>query len=278
MKNLLNSEQRELRARIVFAWLFLILVYFFSTDTLLSQLERPATIHPGSDNGFWLLHLLHIPQFFMNQPVPALLFDILLTCGCIICFIVPGQRVFTWIVVLLTWLLYVIYSSAAGKQYAQIGYLIPPVAFLAFSPVRFTLLWKAVRYWVCFLYASAGFYKIYYGGFSTPNNMQHILEQMNAEWLLFHTEGLQYRCIRYLLDHPTAAQTLFVMATACDLLLLIGFFTTRYDRYLLGALLLFHSANYFLLHISFVEQSLIFAPFLPWRKLDRSIQTNLPHD
>ncbi len=278
MKDVLTYEQRELRARIVFAWLFLILVYFFLTHTLASQLERPATIYPGSDNSFWLLHLLNVPQYVMSHTVPALLFDIVLTCGCIICFIVPGQRFFTRIVVCLIWLLYVIYSSAAGKHYAQIGYLIPPVAFLAYSPERFTLLWKAVRYWICFLYVSAGFYKIYYGGFTTPANMQHILEQMNAEWLLFNREGLQYSCIRYLLDHPQTAQVLFMLATCCDLLLLVGFFTTRYDRLLLWALVLFHCANYFLLHISFVEQSLIFAPFLPWRKIDRSIQTNLPHD
>ncbi len=278
MKEIFTPEQREVRARIVFAWLFLILVYFFLTHTLVSQLERPATIYPGSDNTFWLLHLLNVPQYFMNHPVSALLFDIVLTCGCIICFIVPGQRLFTWIVVILTWLLYVVYSSAAGKHYAQIGYLIPPIAFLARAPVRFTLLWKAVRYWVCFLYVSAGCYKIAYGGFSTPGNMQHILEQMNTEWFLFNRDGLQYQCIRFLIDHPSLSQILFMLATCCDLLLIIGFFTVRYDRLLLAGLLLFHCANYFLLHISFVEQSLIFAPFLPWRKIDQSIQTHLPHD
>ena len=148
-------------ASVIFAWLFVVLVYFFLNNSLLSQLNQPVLIQPGIDNGFWFLHVLRIPQLLLQQPAIALTFDILLTVSCLICIFVPQQRWFTLVVIIGVWLLYVCYSSAAGKQYAQIGYILTPLPFLAMRKERFALLWEGLRYWVCFLYLTAGFYKIY---------------------------------------------------------------------------------------------------------------------
>ena len=261
-----TNYPREFMARTIFAWLFLILIYFFANHSLVSQMQQPELIYPGSDNSFWLLHILGIPQFLMKHYAAALIFDIALTCSCLICVFVPQQKLFTWITVIGVWLLYVCYCSAAGKHYAQIGYLLAPIPFLALRPMKFDLLWNGFRYWVCFLYVSAGIFKIYYGGFGYSDNMSHILWQGNADWFLFNHNGFQYDTIRYGIEHPGVSQWLFRLATLADLALIIGFFTKRFDGWLLGSLLLFHLANFFLLHISFVEQSLIFAAFLPWRR------------
>ena len=94
-------------ASIIFGWLFFILVYFFSTNSLLSQLEAPVLIYPESDNSYWLLHIFRIPQTLLTRYPMALVFDILLTCSCLICVFVPGQRFFTWITVAAVWLLYI---------------------------------------------------------------------------------------------------------------------------------------------------------------------------
>ncbi len=254
-------------ARIIFAWLFLILLYFFATDTLVSQLQSPATVYPGSDNTFWLLHILNIPGFLFWHPGAALGFDVLLTTSCLICVFVPGQRLFTWITVAGVWILYVCYCTAAGKHYAQIGYIITPLAFLAIKEKKFQFSWQLVRYWVCFLYASAGFYKLWYGGFWAADTMSNIVAQTDSDWLSLTNEaGWQQRFTAWMIAHPTPAQWLYRAATVVDLSLLLAFFTKKWDKWLLTALLTFHVGNYLLLHISFVEQSLIFAPLLPWQK------------
>jgi len=269
-----NYYPREFMARVVFAWLFLILVYFFFNNNLLSQMQQPVLIYPGSDNSFWLLHILSVPQFLLRNDPAALIFDIVLTCSCMICIFIPQQKFFTWVTVIGVWLLYVCYCSAAGKHYAQVGYLLAPLPFLALLPNRFDLLWNGFRYWVCFLYVSAGFYKLYYGGFFYEQNMSQVLWQGNAEWFVFNHSSLQYETIRYGIEHPVASQWLFRLATLADLALIAGFFTKRFDGWLLGALLMFHSLNFFLLHISFVEQSLIFAPLLPWKRWANHFQNN----
>ncbi|HMK02981.1 MAG TPA: hypothetical protein VK489_02270 [Ferruginibacter sp.] len=265
-------------ARAIFSWLFIILVHFFFNNSLLSQLQQPPLIYPGSDNSFWLLHMLNIPQFLLQHCWAALIFDILLTCSCIICIIIPQQRVFTWITVAGTWILYIAYCSAAGKHYAQIGYLLAPIPFLALSMKRFDMLWELVRYWVCFLYVCAGIYKLWYGGFIYSDNMSHILVQDNAEWFVFTRSGPAYGLYQYLVENPGISQWFYRIATFFDLAMLVGFFTKRYDKWLLAGLVLFHLGNFLLLHISFVEQSLIFAPFLPWRRWANHFQTNTSDD
>lgn len=262
-------------ARIIFAWLFVILLYFFFNNTLLSQLQQPPLIYPGSDNTFWLMHILNIPQFLLKHYYAALTFDIILTTSCLICIIVPQQRLFTWLTVIGVWILYIAYCSAAGKHYAQIGYILAPIPFLVINPNRFDLSWNLLRYWVCFLYATAGLYKIYYGGFIYDHNMSNILWRDNADWFVFNRSGFKYDTYSYLIQHPGFAQWFYRIATFFDLACIIGFFTKRFDRWLLLGLLTFHVGNFFLLHISFVEQSLIFAPFLPWHKWAARFNTNL---
>jgi hypothetical protein len=265
-------------ARAIFTWLFLVLVYFFINNSLVSQLQEPVLVYPGSDNTFWLLHILNIPQFLLKHYWAGLSFDILLTCSCITCIIVPQQRFFTWTTIAGVWILYIVYCSTAGKHYAQIGYLLTPIPFLVLSANKFDMLWELLRYWVCFLYLSAGIYKIYYGGFGYQATMSNILFQDNADWFVFYKEGMQFDTCHYLIQHPVIAQWLYRLATFTDLFCIIGFFTKRFDKWILAGLLGFHLANLFLLHISFVEQSLIFAPFLPWRRWADYFQLNKSDD
>lgn len=265
-------------ARIIFAWLFVILVYFFINHSLLSQLQGPVLVYPGSDNSAWILHILNLPGFLLRHHWAALLFDMLLTCSCIVCIIIPQQRAATWICVAGIWILYFCYASAAGKYYAQIGYLLAPIPFLALSEKRFDILWNLFRYWVCFLYVSAGVYKIAYGGFGYEGNMSEIVWQSNAEWFIFNPDGWLFSFREYLATHPSLAQWFFRLAVLVDLSLLIGFFTKKADRWLLLLLIGFHCANFMILGISFVEQSLIFAPFLPWHKWAAYYQSNKSDD
>jgi hypothetical protein len=273
-----SIAQRDLRARIIFGWLALVLIYFFYAHSMLSQLASPVLIFPSSDNVFWFIHLLRIPQFLLSNYWVAMCFDLILFTSVLGSCIFPRKTWLNWIAVVGIWVYYYTYSTAAGKHYAQIGYFITPVAFLAASANKFNLLWNAVRYWVCFLYTCAGIYKIYYGGFGFDENMSNILMQMNGEWLLLHPHDLRSSCIQWLIQHPGIAQQFFRSVVLIDFVLIIGFFTKKFDHWLLVGLLLFHIGNYFLLHISFIEQSLIFAPLLPWHRIDKYFQTDNRHD
>lgn len=271
-------DERNFRMRIVFSWLFGILVYFWWTKSLPGQLSGAPLVFPESDNSFWLYLVSGVHDALLHHPTIGTAFDVLITTSCLICILVPEQRWFTWITVIGIWIIYLCFCTVAGKHYAQIGFLLMPVAFLASSPARFSLTWDMVRYWICILYGTAGLYKIYYGGFAASDNLSPILMQMNADWFYLHPTGAQASVLRFLIDHPTLAQSFYRLTVVIDLLAFVGLFTRKFDRWILVGLVAFHLANWGLNHISFVEQSLIFAPFLPWERWGKLIQHDLHHD
>jgi hypothetical protein len=259
-------------AKFIFSWVLLILVYFFFTNSLLHQLQQPVLKYPGADNSFWAIMASGIYSFFIQQKWAAIFFDVLIVFSCGLTIIFPNKKIFAIVTALGLWLLYVFFCGTAGKQYAQIGYLIPPVAFVVLNPKKFDLSWNVVRYWVCFLYVCAGLSKLYYGGFGFDQNMSNIVMQDNAQSFVFIKEGWRYNLYHYFIEHNSIAQWLYRAAAVIEFACIIGFFTKKYDVWLLVSLIFFHVGNYFLLNISFVEQSLIFAPFLPWHKLVKTVK------
>jgi hypothetical protein len=261
-------------ARCIFAWLLAILVYFFFTHSMLHQLNQPVLKYPGSDNTFWVVYASGIAAFFVEHKWAAILFDVVLVVSCLSIILFPQKKILAWIAVIGIWLLYIFYGAAAGKHYAQIGYLLTPIPFIVSHPKKFDLLWNAVRYWVCFLYVFAGVSKVWGGGFLYDSNMSHILIQDQALGFVFLKEGIKYDIYHYLIENPSVAQWLYRAAAIFEFACIVGFFTKKMDKWILVALLSFHCANLFLLDISFVEQSLIFAPFLPWKKWAVHFQYN----
>lgn len=100
-----------------------------------------------------------------------------------------------------------------------------PVFFYGQGDRKCTFLWllHIVRIPQCFLYVSAGIYKLYYGEFAYPLNMSHILQQMNAEWFIFNNKGVQADTISYLIKHPGITQWLYRLACPADLSLTLVF-------------------------------------------------------
>lgn len=265
-------------ARVVFAWLFVVLVFFFFNNNLLSQLQQPVSDLPAGAGTLNLLHILHFPQYLLHHYRVALGFDILLTCSCIICVIIPQQRLFTWISIAGVWILYVAYCSIPGDHYAQVGYLLAPLPFLVLKDRKFDLLWNLFRYGVCLLYIATGLYKIYFAGAGDIQQAAHILLKQNAGWLLFTEAAPQLQATSNLLQVPGFLPGYFRVSVVIDLLPVLGFFTKKFDKWLLAALVLFQLVNLLLLNIPFVGQSLIFAAFLPWQQWAKRLQINNSDD
>lgn len=265
-------------ARVVFAWLFAVLVFFFFNNSLLSQLQQPVSDLPAGADTFNLLHILHLPQYLLHHYRAALAFDILLTCSCIICVIIPQQRLFTLISIAGVWILYIAYCSIPGDHYAQVGYLLAPLPFLALKDKTFSLYWNLFRYGVCLLYVSIGVYKIYYAGAAHTGEVVHILLKENAGWLMFTEAVPHLQSTDCLLQVPEFLPWYYRVSVVIDLLPVLGFFTKKFDKWLLAALVLFQLVNLLLLNTAFVGQSLIFAAFLPWQQWAERLQINNSDD
>lgn len=265
-------------ARVVFAWLFAVLVFFFFNNSLLSQLQQPGTGLPEGGDTFSLLHILRLPQYLLHHYRAALGFDILLTCSCIICVVIPQQRLFTCISIAGVWILYMAYCSIPGDHYAQVGYLLAPLPFLALKERKFLLFWNLFRYVVCLLYVSIGLYKIYYAIAGDIHQLTHILLKENAGWLLFTEAAPHLQASGCPLQVPEFLLWYYRVSIVIDLLPVLAFFTKKFDKWLLAVLVLFQLVNLLLLNTPFVGQSLIFAAFLPWKQWVKRLQINNSDD
>ena len=262
---------RSFMAKIVFGWLFVLLAYFFINNNLVHQWQQPPLIYPEADNVFWLLHILNIPQSIMRSNTASLFFDVAMILSTTLFIIFPRKIIFAIATVVCFWLLHIMYSSSNGHHYHHVGYLIVPLPFIFRNQMRFSLSWQLIRYWLLFIYCSAGVYKLYYGGFFYQPNMVNILKAGSLD-----LSTIRGTTVLYLTDHPALAQILYQAATVLELSFIVGFFTRKLDVWLGVVFLLFHVANYLLLGISFWENAIILAVFLPWHKLYAITQKKNP--
>lgn len=75
MIHFFNDIARTRLTRWVFGWLFLVLLYQWSADLMISQLESPVLLRVDLDLTYWLVHLTGIGEFFRASYFAAFSFD-----------------------------------------------------------------------------------------------------------------------------------------------------------------------------------------------------------
>lgn len=268
MKTELLQEinERKKFSFVVFSWLLVIFIYRFFSDSLLHQLQQPVLITPEIDNTYWLFHYLQVPEWLTQNHGAAMLFDSVLFALIMGCIFYSGIRILPLMLLVLLWTYFIVFNTFAGHHYYYVGFLFVIIPFLAREKKNHDLLFDAVRYLFCFLYTSSGLYKLIRGVPFNPEQMQSILMNDNASEIYHNPESFHSDAILYFIQHPSLSQTIFICAMLIELSFLLGLFTKKYDLWLLLGLTVFHTGNYFMTGIPFLEQSVIFLLFLPREK------------
>ena len=252
---------RTFMARIIYAFIIAMLVYFFLHNSLVHQWHQPPLILPEADNVYWLLHILYIPQFIYGSVIGSCVFDLVMVLSTVLFFIYPDKIIFCAISIVCFWMFQVMFGTTAGHHYAHVGYLIVPLPFLFRNKEKFYLMWQLIRYWILFLFICAGLYKIYYGGFFNTENMAALMRTY------FDEDTLRGKLLIYISYHPQFAQLFYQLATLLEIICIVGFFTKKLDIWIAFALLLFNLGNLLIMGIPFWENSFVIAVVLPWKTI-----------
>ncbi len=272
---LTEKNNRQLFAFASFGLLLIIFIYRYFSNSLLHQLQHPVLIFPGIDNTYWLLHYLDIPNYLTRRNAGALAFDVLLFGLILSCIFYSRIRVLPALLLLCLWTYFIVFNTFSGHHYYQVGFLFAAIPFLARDSKNYDFLYAAVRYLFCFLYATSGLYKLFRGALFNPEQMQSILMNDNASSVFHNPDGWHSDLVLYLIGHKDVSQGLFIFATLLELALLAGFFTKKYDGWLLCGLIAFHTGNYLMTGIPFLEQAVIFLVFIPkyyWCKVGEMVR------
>jgi hypothetical protein len=113
---------------------------------------------------------------------------------------------------------------------------------------------------------SAALWKIGRGNLTNINHFGHILFNQHIYELIASKNNLHTHIISYLIVNSTLSYGLYLAATISEFIFVIGFFTKKYDRYLMLIFILFFSMDYVLMDLNFVELSVLLLTFVPLKK------------
>jgi len=224
---------RRLLARLAFLAIGLLLIYYYVNHLFISQLSNPVLVYPDLDNTYWLFLFLAIPQQIAGSISLSILIDSSLVVFLVLSFVFWKKPIFPICFLLLYVLYFITYNSFSCHHFHHTGVFFIVLPF-CFSGSAFSLIFEFIRYYLCFIYASAGCYKLFRGTIFNTNQLVEVLRTTHLEAL---SKNELNPFLDFLLSTPFFSHSLFVFAVLLELFFLVGFFTKKLDYLLFIALI-----------------------------------------
>lgn len=244
----------------------LILLYKVINHVSFTGLYGAPVFYPSVDNTYWLFLTLQFPQAISQSWYLSLLLDFLLIVLPVFCLIYRNTGFFPFLftVVLVIYFLY--YNSVAFHHYhGLISLVLLSIPFWFTNEEKRMLLWKACRYYFLFAFSSAAIWKLSRDGIYYSDQMLNILKDQHATYLFYQSESLIGSWYLFLLNHPLLCQILLWTACLIEFVFITGFFTARFDKYLLYLFLVFIVFNYIVNGINSHEFAVFAICLIPFR-------------
>lgn len=273
MIHFFNDIARTRLTRWVFGWLFLVLLYQWSADLMISQLESPVLLRVDLDLTYWLVHLTGIGEFFRASYFAAFSFDFFLMVLCLVAVLFPKRT----IVPILTGLLFLIYcvllnSYQCWHYHNLITLILLIVPFCFRSLKTFSILFAGLRYAVAYIYASAAIWKLIRGSVFNEGQMKWLIQHNYVDRLA--VEGYELNFLENMMfqlsNYSTLSSIALIIGVAMEASFLIAFFTRKFDRHLIIIGVVFHLITAVLVDVSFLQLWVLFLVFLPADRITSS--------
>ena len=257
---------RDRAARWTFGFAFFLFVYRLLTHSLVHQMHQPVLYETDFDYTYWLFHATGIPKLLADNSAAAWIFDILLGCSTLYCWITSARRQWMVLVCAICWTLYgLTYNSySCHHNVAIIGVMVLPYAFLTTKEKNFRLVWEGFRYFYLYIFADAFVNKalIKHNLFFFPNGAEFIKTNQSL-FMVQHPDSLFTQLYAFVITHPMLAYAGFLTMILLQGCMLIGFFTRKYDRWLFWIPILFHTVNLLFIDVFFYELLILNLTLLP---------------
>jgi glycosyltransferase involved in cell wall biosynthesis len=125
------------------------------------------------------------------------------------------------------------------------------LAFTTNRPDRFDLLMTGCRYYFLYIFASAAIWKVARGTVFNGEQMSRILLVHHADLLTGTCTSLSCRFYSWLIAHPPLSQTLYIASALLEASFILGFFTRRFDRWLIVLAIVFVMADLLVMRIPY---------------------------
>jgi hypothetical protein len=198
-------------------------------------------------------------QWLLGNPTAFLLFDVVFYSMPLIYlfaskFNYKAGSIVAIIMLIVNWIYiqcYTLYPTNSIESYT--AWLLFPLLFITTNLKSFYFLLHGLRYFFLFFFASAGIWKlVQYGAFNTEQ-MSGVLLYQHKEYLTSSPGVWHSSFIYWLINNPFVGYFLYLLGTLIELVFLIGFFTRKYDRWLIICFILFLFFDVLIMRIHYWE-------------------------
>ena len=257
------SRDRRLFLTAYFGFYYAFLLGFCLESRLLSQ-YHPIFFNYNRDLTELALIATGIPRWMIAHPFSFTVADalaFLLPLGILLLSIPPlvnsgkKRRFFAvfWVIFALNTAFYLLLADIFWQVHHEpfILFFLLALAFTTNRSDRFYLLMSGCRYYFLYIFASAVLWKIARGAVFNGEEMSRILLLHHADLLTGTCTSLSCRIYAWLIIHPPVAQSLYVAGALLEAAFLIGFFTRRFDRWLIVGAVVFVIADLLVMRIPY---------------------------
>jgi hypothetical protein len=267
----MDNSQRKTLVRTLSGYILLFLILRFVQHATPSRLLEPPLHQEGLDITYWIFQLLNIPAALLENRVGTIVFDVLLFFSGILCFIFPLKRryLIPFSIGLFAYAL-AFNRAATHHTHALAGVMIVLWPFWAASNQKCYLLWQGVRYYCCYVYGMSFLWKIRSSGsFYFWQQGTGTFKMNLADYLYHNPSSLAAEFYRLLLRHDWVLNGGATMIFILEGLMILGFFTKRWDKILFWFPVTIHLATYFFTDVMFFELLVLDFAFLSLKQIDQ---------
>lgn len=261
-----QNEKTEI-SKLFYGYVLIVLAYnFLIANETLPQMAKPPLLDPQTDLSYWLIHLCGIPQLLSSSVIAGLIFTLFLFASALQCFWNGGRKKSAIFFSVLFLLYFISMNSLYGHHgHSYIGILMGSFIFWTEDIKTFSLLFRALRYYTCFILASAAIWKITMGLPFEAGQMKWLLLHQHADALVSGKKNIGLSLVKFLIENPGKGDVILWIALSLQLSFFIGFITQRFDRLLLILFILFFLGDLILMGMSFYPMWVLLPVFGNWK-------------
>ena len=250
--------------RVVFALYLALLIYKYFNEALIGQQLTPQFYAPNVNFTYWLFLFTGISNYIFNHNYLIYLLNFLLFSSCILIIIKPRWFYCAIVFTVCIWLYQMLMYSIVTYQSYAIGLLFPCIPFMFKKDFKFYFTFEAGRYFLCGLYFLGGFLKIKNGAVFHLSHLSDSIRISVADFMLQNPDSYKTYLMTFLINHDFISWMLFFIVMLFELSFVIGFFTKKFDLFLICLFFLFHLGNAIIMDIPFLNHVIIVIFLIPF--------------
>lgn len=267
-----TTNSRQTITRCVFSFILVSLGYHYFSHTLLHQLQSPVFGFAFIDPVYLFFSISGLASFIVQHYAVAMAIDMGLFACALSVIIFPRA---SWVVICFS-ILYFIYFVICNfygmhHTHSMVGILLVSLPFWTKDNRKFNFLWAGLRYYTLCIYCFAFIWKLFRQSWLYVDQPMAILKDNLTAYLYFNPGTSQAALYDWFLQHPGLLFSLHIVAVAMEGFFLIGFFTRKFDHFLIVAGILVHLGIIFFVDASFIEIFVLYFTLLRFPLVKKEI-------